>query len=248
LLDVQILEIRRSGKKYSVITRNTKSGSEHELSSEAVLVAAGRRSNADLLNLIKTGVEVDKRGFIRVDDYLETTRKNIYAAGDIIGRYMFTHVANREAALVWHNATHGPPEAMVYDTIPHAVFTYPQIASVGLTEVEARKQHRILVGISKYSEVAKGIAMKEEDGFAKAIVDGDTERILGFHIIGPEASTLIQEVTNAMASGKDIESIHAGIHIHPAMPELIMSAFYNLRGYQPVDIRPQTVRVAAPPG
>jgi len=230
LLNVQVLEFGKHNNRYSARIRNSETGVEGEIFSEAVMLAAGLKSNADLLGLDNSGVEVDKRGFIRVDDYLETTRKNIYAAGDIIGRYMLTHVANREAVQVWHNATHGPPEAMDYSAVPHAVFTHPQIASVGLIEVEARKHHHVLIGVARYSEVAKGIAMMEEDGFAKAIMDKDTERILGFHIIGPEASMLLQEIVNAMnTEERTFTSIIRAMYIHPAMPEVVQQAFGNLR-------------------
>jgi dihydrolipoamide dehydrogenase len=126
---------------------------------------------------------------------------------------------------------------MDYSAVPHAVFTHPQIASVGLTEVEARKHYHVLIGVARYSEVAKGIAMMEEDGFAKAIVDKDTERILGFHIIGPEASTLIQEVTNAMATRGGVKVLNMGMHIHPAMPELISSTLYNLKEPEAVELK-----------
>ncbi len=245
-LNVRVLEVKRNNKRYSLFVKNAGTGMKKELSADAVLVAAGRKSNADWLSLENTGVEVDKRGFIRVDDYLETTRKNIYAAGDIIGKYMFTHVVNREAVLVWQNAMHRQPEVMDYSAIPHAIFTYPQIASVGFTEAQARKTHRILVGVAKYSDVAKGIAMMEEEGFAKAIVDADTEHILGFHIIGPEASTLIQEVINAMASGGNLDSLNKGIHIHPAMPEIVVRAFNNLEEPKVVEIRPERLKVAMP--
>jgi mycothione reductase len=245
LVNTLVLEVKRSHKRYSVTVKDTVSGAENILSAEAVLVAAGRKSNADRLNLEKTGVGLDKKGFIQVDEYLETTRKNIFAAGDIIGKYMFTHVVNREAVLAWHNAIHGESEAMDYSAIPHAIFTYPQIASVGKTEAEARQTHHILVGVARYSDVAQGIAMMEE-GFAKAIVDADTERILGFHIIGPEASTLIQEVINAMANGGNLDFVNKGMHIHPALPELIVRAFNNLEEPEVVEIRPQRLKAALP--
>ncbi|UCC60980.1 MAG: dihydrolipoyl dehydrogenase, partial [Dehalococcoidia bacterium] len=105
---------------------------------------------------------------------------------------------------------------------------HPQIASVGLTEEEARKNYHVLVGVARYAETAKGEAMMEEEGFAKAIVDEHSGTILGFHIIGPHAPILIQEVVNAMASGGSLHSIYDGLHIHPAMPELIQRTFGNL--------------------
>ena len=117
---------------------------------------------------------------------------------------------------------------MDYDLVPHAVFSYPQIASVGLTEAEAKRDHHILVGTSKYSDVAKGIALREEDGFAKAIVDAETEQILGFHIIGPYAPILIQEVIDLMALGHQAGDLDVGLHIYPAMAELIPSTLSRL--------------------
>ena len=107
--------------------------------------------------------------------------------------------------------------------------TYPQIAGVGLTEKEAIKSHQILVGKAQYSDVIKGQAMMELKGFTKAIVDKENGKILGFHIIGPYAPILIQEVVNAMALGSKIEYIGLGMHIHPALPELILRTFGNLQ-------------------
>ncbi len=117
---------------------------------------------------------------------------------------------------------------MDYSAAPHAVYSHPQIASVGLTEENARKNHDILVSRARYFDVAKGEAMMETEGFAKAIVEKDSGKILGFHIIGPYAPILIQEVIDAMASGGHIDNINTGIHIHPALPELIQTTFGNL--------------------
>jgi pyruvate/2-oxoglutarate dehydrogenase complex dihydrolipoamide dehydrogenase (E3) component len=142
---------------------------------------------------------------------------------------MFTHVANEEAAVAWHNSTHEQRAAMDYRAIPHAVFGHPQIAAVGLTEEQARREHDILVGKVPYTKAPKGEAMMETDGFAKAIVDGKSGRILGFHIIGPYAPILIQEVINAMATGGGTNSIDAGLHIHPALPELVTRTLRSLR-------------------
>jgi mycothione reductase len=142
---------------------------------------------------------------------------------------MFRHVGNREAAIVWHNSVHSHKVAMDYRTVPHAVFSHPQIASVGLTEEQAAREFDILVGEAKYLDVAKGQAMMETDGFAKAIIERENGKILGFHIIGPYAPVLIQEVIDIMASDGTVGWVSKGMHIHPAMPELIVSALYNLR-------------------
>ena len=211
-----------------VSAKDASTGLQKEFTAQKILVAVGRRSNADLLKVDKTGVETDSRGFIKVDEYMETSKKNIYAVGDANGQQMFTHVANREAGVAANNILHESKDKMNYAAAPHAVYSHPQIASVGLTEETAKKDHEILVGIAKYSDIAKGQAMMEQDNFAKAIVDKETEKILGFHIIGPNAPELIQEVVNTMESGGTINDIIGGIHIHPALSELIQQTLANL--------------------
>jgi len=227
--DIRAEEMKENGRGITVIAADAKSGVKREFKAQGILVAVGRRSNADLLKVENTGVEVDRRGFVKVNEYLETTKKNIFAVGDINGQQMFTHVANLEASLAADNAIHGSRTKMDYSAAPHAVYSHPQIASVGMTEEAARKANKVLVGKAQYSDVAKGEAMVEERGFAKAIVEAGTGKILGFHIIGPYAPILIQEVVNAMASGGGIDQIQRGMHIHPAITELIPVVLNNLK-------------------
>ena len=227
--NIEVLEIKKEGKGYTVIGRDKNTGKETQVNTEKILIATGRKSNADLLKVENTGVETDERGYIKVNEFLETTKKNIWAFGDALGKYMFKHVANEEAIVTWRNAVHDHKTPMDYSAVPYAVFTYPQIAAVGLTEIEAKKNHQILVGQARYSDVAKGEAMVELEGFAKAIVDKQSGKILGFHIIGPYSPILIQEVVNAMALGGQLGYIGQGMHIHPALPELILRTFGNLR-------------------
>lgn len=224
----QVEEVRTGAGGATVVVKDVKSGERTESAGERVMVAVGRRSNADLLGVENTGVKTDGRGFVQVDEYLETNKKGIFAVGDANGRHMFTHVANREALVAAHNALHGKGLKMDYSAIPHAVYSHPQIAAVGLTEEQAREKHKVLIARARYFDVAKGEAMMEEKGFAKAIVDGDGRTILGFHIIGPCAPILIQEVVNAMATGAHIDGIRTGIHIHPALSELIQSTLAGL--------------------
>lgn len=226
--DVRAEEIRTNAGGVAVIVADTKTGKKSEFTAQKILLATGRRSNADLLAAQSTGVEVDQRGFVKVNEYLETTKTRIYAVGDINGQQMFTHVANVESMVAAHNGIHGNKVKMGYSAAPHAVYSHPQIASVGLTEAAARKAHKISVGRARYWDVAQGEAMMEEEGFAKAIVDAEGGKLVGFHIIGPYAPIIIQEAVNALASGGDIDQIRRGMHIHPAITEVVPAALGNL--------------------
>jgi mycothione reductase len=226
---VRAEEVKRDGDNVIVVVNDIKEGKNKEFTAQKILVAVGRISNADLLKTGEAGVEVDKRGYIKVNEYLQTSKKHIYAVGDANGQQMFTHAANREAVLAADNVLHGSKTKIDYSATPHAVYSHPQIASVGLSEENARKTYKVLVGKARYSDVAYGQAMMDKSGFAKAIVEKDTLKILGFHIIGHNAPILIQEVVNVMAAGGDINHIQDSMHIHPALPELILKAFANLK-------------------
>ena len=227
--NADIIEVSRAGNVHSVRFRNRDNGEEKNVGAEKIMIAAGRMSNADLLRVENTGVETNESNYIRVDDYLMTTKENIWAYGDAIGRQMFTHAGDKETEIVWHNANNASRMKMDFSVVPHAVYTCPQIASIGLTEEQARKEYDVLVGRANYSDVAKGKAMMEESGFAKAIVDKNTRRILGFHIVGPEASILIQEVVNAVANGMTVDSITGPMHIFPALSEIVTETLNNLK-------------------
>ena len=225
----EVQEAKQDGQIKKLIARNHIDGSLHEFSAEAVLVATGRVSNANILKPAKTGIKLDEKNFIRVNEYLETSKKNIWAFGDAIGIQMFKHVANYEAGIAWHNAVHDHKAKMDFSAAPHAVFTHPQVASVGLTEEEAKGQkYKVLVGLALYKDTAMGAAMGYVDGFVKVLVERDTGKILGGHIIGPEASILIQEIVNAMVTGT-FAGVAQAMHIHPAMSEVVQNAFANLK-------------------
>ena len=228
--DFEAIEAKKKDGAKTVVAKNREDGKVQEFSAETLLVAAGREPNSDILKPEKTGVELDGRGYIRVNEFLETRKKNIWAFGDAIGKQMFKHVANYEAQIVWHNANSDHKVKMDYHAAPHAVFTHPQIASVGLTESESRRQgYKILVGKAFYEDTAIGAAMGSPKGFVKVIVERKTGKILGGHIIGPSASILIQEIIDAMAVGEGtLIPIARAMHIHPAMPEVVQMAFVNL--------------------
>jgi dihydrolipoamide dehydrogenase len=227
-MGAEMIAVRHTVKGHAVTIKNVNAGRKKEIVAQAVVVSAGRTSNTDLLRPEQAGIETDDDGFIKVDGYLRTNKKHIWAIGDAIGRAMFTHAADKEAELAWHNATHRKMIRMDFAHVPHAVYTWPQIASVGLTEQQARKRHKIRVGRARYSDTVMGTAMMEREGFAKAVVEKGTGRILGFHIIGPHAAMLIQEVVNAMINKEDVKSITGCMHIFPALSNIIPETFSNL--------------------
>jgi dihydrolipoamide dehydrogenase len=227
-LGVEAIAVRRTVKGHGVTVKDISTGRGKTLSATAVVVSAGRTSNADLLRPERAGIKTDAANFIKVDGFLRTNKKHIWAIGDAIDRAMFTHAADKQAELAWHNATHRRKIRMDFAHVPRAVYTWPQIASVGLTEAQARKSHQVLVGRALYSDTVMGTAMVEHEGFAKAIVEKGTGRILGFHIIGPHAAMLIQEVVNAMINKAGVKSITGCMHIFPALSNIIPETFGNL--------------------
>jgi dihydrolipoamide dehydrogenase len=227
LLGASVVGIRPGGEGCVAAVR-AGDGRTVEVSGERVFVAAGRRSNADLLQPERGGVALDERGYVRVDDHLRTSQRSVWALGDAIGRAMFTHAGDREAVIAWNNASRRRKLRMDFDAVPHAVFVAPQIASVGLTASRAAAGRAILVGTARYADTVLGSAMDEREGFAKAVVDKETRRILGFHVVGPHASLLIAEVANAVARGERVEAITECMHIFPALSDLVTEAFSNL--------------------
>ncbi len=225
----KVVEVEKRGDRKVVIAEGPDGGTL-EFEADEILVAVGRRSNSDLTKPEKTGVKTDERGWIITNEYLETTKPGIWACGDANGKYMFKHKANYESQIVFHNAFLGRRVKADYHAVPHAIFTYPEVAAVGMKQEEAQRKHRILVGYYKYVDTAKGEAMMaDEDYFVKVIVEEDTYRILGAHIVGPYASILIQEIVNLMYT--DDESavpVFRGMHIHPALSEVVERAFFSL--------------------
>ena len=203
-----------------------------EVEVDELLVAVGRTPNSDLLNLEATGVEVDDQGRVVVDEYQQTNVDGIYALGDVTSPHQLKHVANHEARVVKHNLLN-PTDRIEADHrfVPHAVFSSPQVAAVGLTEQEARDRGiPYVAGVEKYADIAYGWAMEDTTGFAKILADPKTGQIIGCHILGPQASAVIQPVIQAMSFGLDAYSMARNQYwIHPAMSELIENALLKLQ-------------------
>jgi dihydrolipoamide dehydrogenase len=229
--EVREAEKTSMGKK-RLIAVNRESGEEIVTTADEVLIATGRGPNTDVLHPERGGIETDERGWIVADEYLETSQRNVWAFGDANGRYLFKHVANYESIVVYYNAVLKKKVKVDYHAIPHAVFTYPEIGSVGLGEKDAIEKYgkeNVLIGMYRYEDTAKGEAMGVKDYFVKVIVEKETLKILGAHIIGPYASVLIQEIVNLMYTPEqNAESIINGMHIHPALNEVVERAFRSL--------------------
>ena len=229
LLNARVTEAHHDGGQITVeVSQN---GHTETIGSDSLLIAAGRIPNSDLLDVARTGVEVDERGFIKVDEHLQTGEAGIWALGDIVGKNLLKHSANLEAAYAAHNIFNPDGKVAVnYHAMPHAIFASPQVAGVGLTEQRATELGTpYAVATYDYQNTAYGSSIEDRDGFVKVLADPETREILGCHIIGTDASVLIQDVTNAMRMGLTTDSITQSIYVHPALPEVVQRAFGALQ-------------------
>ncbi len=220
-----------SGMK-ELVAVDRKTGKNTVITAKEVMIATGRGPITDILHPERAGIKLNSEGWIAVNEYLETSQPNIWALGDADGKYPFKHVANYESIIVYNNAVAKRKIKVDYHAAPHAVFTDPEIASVGLREKEAIEKYgeeKVLIGFHKYEDTAKGEAMNVKDYFVKVIVEADSQRILAAHIVGPQASILIHEIIPLMNT-KDgsYGPISDMMHIHPALSEVVDRAFQSL--------------------
>ncbi|HWU39896.1 MAG TPA: dihydrolipoyl dehydrogenase, partial [Candidatus Acidoferrum sp.] len=210
-----------AGGQKKILARNRTTGKEEKVAAAEILVAAGRAPNTDILHPERADIKMDRAGWIEGNEYLETSQPNIWAFGDADGKYPFKHKANYESLLIYFNAVLKKKVKADYTAVPHAVFSWPEIASVGLKEKEAVEKYgegRVLIGLQRFEDTARGQAMELKDFFVKVIVQSETDRILGAHIIGPQASILIQEIITLMYTPqRSADPINRGMHIHPAL-------------------------------
>lgn len=233
LTNHEVREVRKrpDGKKV-LAARNRGSGRTVEVAADEILVAAGRGPVSSLIRPEKAGIKTTKEGWIEVNEYLETSMPGVWALGDANGRYLFKHVANYESEVLYYNAVLNRRVKTDYHAVPHAVFTYPEVAGVGLREKEAVSRYGeddVLIGFYRYEDTAKGEAMAAKNYFVKCVVQKNGGRVLGAHIVGPQASVLIQEVVNLMyTEGQSSGTIVEAMHIHPALNEVVQRAFQSL--------------------
>jgi dihydrolipoamide dehydrogenase len=198
---------------------------------EKVLISIGRTFNTKGLGLEEVGLELGPKGEILVNDYLETNIPGIYAIGDVTNKIQLAHVASAQGILLVENLFGGKKEKMDYSAVPSCIFTSPEIASVGITQEQAKEQG-IEVNIGKFSFMAcgKAVCIGETDGMVKFIADKATDKILGVHILGPHATDLIAEATLAINMGITSEQLAKTIHAHPTLAETLMEAAEGVHG------------------
>jgi len=201
------------------------------LTVDNVLVATGIQPNSDVLGLHNTDICCNDQGFIQVDDRLETAVKNVYAFGDIIGRYQFRHSANFEGQFLFdHVVNNDSREVITYPSVPYAVFTSPQVAGVGVTERDCiAKKRDYYCGTNWYKDSAMGMALQSDTDFVKLIFDANTHCLIGAHIMGREAATMIHMCIMAINLHAKHEDLLKMIYIHPALPEVIRNAARNAK-------------------
>jgi len=199
-------------------------GADRVFEADRVLVTVGRKPNTAGLEPEKAGVKPDARGFIAVNNKCQTSVPHIYAIGDVIGNPMLAHKASKEGEVVAEIIA-GHNRVVDYVAMPAVIFTDPEIATVGISESEA-KEKGINAGSGKFPFAASARALTQgaTDGYVKVIFDKDTKQVLGFHIIGPEASDLIGEATLALEMGSSVEDISLTVHPHPTLTETVMEA------------------------
>ncbi len=214
-----------------VVTIKTKKGHE-TIEADWILSTVGRRPNSKALGLAEIGVNVDEHGFIVVDEQRKTTADHVYAIGDVAGQPMLAHKASREGCVA-AEVICGLPSACDYRVVPAVIFTDPEIASVGMTEQQAKDAgYEVAVGKSPFSANGRALSLIEAEGFAKIVVDKKTDVVLGVHIVGPEATELIAEGTLAIEMAARVEDIAATIHAHPTLPDAVMEAAEAVHGLQ----------------
>ena len=226
----------KAGKKGVDLTlESATGGNEEKMSADIVLVAVGRKAYTEGLGLDSVGIETDNRGRIKTDGHFKTNVDGVYAIGDVIAGPMLAHKAEDEG-VVLAEMLDGQSGHIDYNLIPGVVYTWPEVASVGKTE-EQLKEEGIEYKAGKFPFMANGRAraMNAMDGFVKILADKRTDRVLGCHIIGPEAGTLIAEVAIAMEFGASSEDIARTCHAHPTLEEVIKEAALAVDG-RPIHI------------
>ncbi len=216
--------LRVSNKDGLKLMAKTPEG-ERTLIASHLMLAAGRKPNTDSLNLELTGVETDERGFIKINDRLETSAAGIWALGDVRGGDMFTHTARDDARIIYQNLLKNSSLSIRGRVVPYAVFSDPQLGRVGLNEKQARQTgYELKIGRYEGKKVAKARALGEASGLIKIVADAATDKILGASILLPEGAEVVHELVAAIKIEATYRDLSEAIHIHPTLAEGVSSA------------------------
>jgi len=219
---------RVDGERVTVTVESA--GATREEICDVLLVAVGRRPYTDGLGALEAGIDLDEKGRVRVNERYETGVPGIFAIGDVIAGPMLAHKAEEEGVAAVENMA-GQAGHVEYECVPNVVYTWPELASVGLSAEEAReKGHEVKVGSFPFMANARARTMNERDGQVSLVADASTDRLLGAHILGPRASDLIAELVVAMEMGASAEDVARSIHAHPTLPEAVKEAALAVAG------------------
>ncbi len=229
-LGTKVTAARRGNDGVTLTVEPAKGGPAEEIHADVVLVSIGRRAYTDGLGLAEAGVELDDRGRVKVDTHYATNVPGIYAIGDVIAGPMLAHKAEEEGVALAERMA-GQAGHVNYDVIPGVVYTWPEVASIGRTEDDLKRQGvEYKVGKFPFTANGRARAMGNTDGFVKILADKATDQILGAHIIGPDAGGLIAELATAMEFGASSEDVARTCHAHPSLSEAVKEAALAVEG------------------
>jgi len=205
-------------------------GKEIEVPADKVMVVVGRRPNSDQIGLENTGVKTDQAGFIQVNSQMQTSVSGIYAIGDVVGQPLLAHKASKQG-VVAAEVIAGEASAADFKAMPSAIWTDPEIATVGLTEAQAKNQgYEPIVGKFPFTALGRAVAVGETDGFVKVVADKQSEQILGIHMVGADVTDLVSEAALAIEMGATLDDLALTVHPHPTLPEALMEATEAAKG------------------
>jgi len=224
------LEVKKSRVDVHVVGADDPDGDAEVITVDCVLVAVGMQANTEGLGLEDAGIETDERGFVTIDRYCQTTAPGVYAIGDVAGGKLLAHKASYEGEIAVSHIC-GEAEAADYSQVPACTYCHPQVASVGLSEKAAKELgHQVVIGRFDFQASGKAKAIGDYDGFVKLVFDQEYMQLIGAHIVGPESTELLSELSLAMRLESTAEELASTIHAHPTLSEAVMEAAADALG------------------
>lgn len=222
-------KVAKKGGFYEVTVKPRNGGKAMRLKCHALMIATGQRPSVSGLGLEHAGVAMDEKGRPKLNEYLQTSNKGLYFAGDVTATMMFTHTAHEQGNISAYNAVRGNKKKMDLRVVPRVTFVFPEVGSVGMTEKEAReKGYDVAIGRTSFSSISKPFLTGERDGVVKIVIDKKTRKILGGHIVGHAAAEMIHEIALAMYANLSYTKLATMIHAYPTLSEAIGVAAYEV--------------------